>query len=130
MSIIRFDVLADSTERTQNKTDAFVLLSFSESVGLLVTAGARLGEEDWIHAIATDKTDLLTLILEHRWIPRQETLTRDGFVQNRNGKTFLTQQELRELLCVALNQVRFAACWLPLLLNAGLEPSLLLQPQM
>ncbi|XP_077958784.1 ankyrin repeat and SOCS box protein 3 isoform X7 [Gasterosteus aculeatus] len=102
----------------------------SESVGLLVTAGARLGEEDWIHAIATDKTDLLTLILEHRWIPRQETLTRDGFVQNRNGKTFLTQQELRELLCVALNQVRFAACWLPLLLNAGLEPSLLLQPQM
>nr|XP_040033186.1 ankyrin repeat and SOCS box protein 3 isoform X4 [Gasterosteus aculeatus aculeatus] len=102
----------------------------SESVGLLVTAGARLGEEDWIHAIATDKTDLLTLILEHRWIPRQETLTRGGFVQNRYGKTFLTQQELRELLCVALNQVRFAACWLPLLLNAGLEPSLLLQPQM
>ncbi|KAM8837805.1 ankyrin repeat and SOCS box protein 3 isoform 2-T2 [Spinachia spinachia] len=103
---------------------------YSESVALLVTAGARLSEEHWIHAVAAAKTDLLRLILEHRWIPSQETLTRDCSVQNHCGKTFLTLQELRSLLCVALNQVHFAVCWLPVLLNAGLEPSLLLQPQM
>ncbi|XP_075937717.1 ankyrin repeat and SOCS box protein 3 isoform X1 [Anarhichas minor] len=102
----------------------------SESVGLLVAAGATLSEEDWIYALATDKTDLLQLILEHRWIPLQETLTRDCSVPNHRGKSVLKLQELRELLCVALNQVHFAACWLPLLLKAGLEPSLLLQPHM
>ncbi|XP_037318788.2 ankyrin repeat and SOCS box protein 3 [Pungitius pungitius] len=103
---------------------------YSESVGLLVSAGARLSEEDWIHAVATDKTDLLRLILEHRWIPPQDTLTRDCSLQSHGGNCFLTLRELRALLCVALNQVAFAACWLPLLLKAGLEPSLLLQPQM
>ncbi|XP_037610100.1 ankyrin repeat and SOCS box protein 3 isoform X3 [Sebastes umbrosus] len=109
--------------RTSNKP-------YSESVQLLVAAGASLSEEDWIYALATDKTDLLQLILEHRWIPRPETLTRDCSVPHRRGKTVLKLQELRELLCVALNQEHFAACWLPLLLKAGLEPSLLLQPHM
>uniref|UniRef100_A0A3Q0T2C8 Ankyrin repeat and SOCS box containing 3 n=1 Tax=Amphilophus citrinellus TaxID=61819 RepID=A0A3Q0T2C8_AMPCI len=79
---------------------------YSESVKLLIAAGASLSEEDWMYALATDETDLLQLILEHRWIPRPE------------------------LLCVALNQIHFAGCWLPLLLKAGLEPSLLLQPHM
>ncbi|GAA6226536.1 ankyrin repeat and SOCS box protein 3-like isoform X1 [Lates japonicus] len=102
----------------------------SESVRLLVAAGARLTEEDWIYALATNKTDLLQLILEHRWIPRPETLIRDCSVKHHHGKTVLQLQELRELLCVALNQIHFAACWLPLLLKAGLEPSLLLQPHM
>lgn len=102
----------------------------SESVRLLVASGATLSEEDWIYALATDKTELLKLILEHRWIPRPETLTdRDCSAPHHHGRT-LTLQELRELLCVALNQVHFAACWLPLLLKAGLEPSLLLQPHM
>ncbi|CAB1433952.1 unnamed protein product [Pleuronectes platessa] len=78
---------------------------YSESVRLLVAAGVCLAEETWVHALATDKTDLLELILEHRLIPRPDTLTRH---------------------C----SVRFAACWLPLLLKAGLEPSLLLQPHM
>ncbi len=105
-----------------------IKISFSESVRLLVAAGASLSEEDWIYALATDKTDLLQLILEHRWIPRPETLTRDCSVHH--GKAVLTLQELRELLCVALNQIHFAACWLPLLLKAGLEPSLLLQSHM
>ncbi|XP_071317753.1 ankyrin repeat and SOCS box protein 3 [Trachinotus anak] len=103
---------------------------YSESVRLLVAAGAALTEEDWIYALATDKTDLLQLILEHRWIPRPETLSGDRPVSQHHGKTVLKLQELRDLLCVALNQVRFAACWLPLLLKAGLEPSLLLQPHM
>ncbi|XP_068585382.1 ankyrin repeat and SOCS box protein 3 isoform X2 [Cebidichthys violaceus] len=102
----------------------------SESVGLLVAAGATLSEEDWMYGLATDKPDLLQLILEHRRIPRQEALTRDCSVPKHRGKSVLKLQELRELLCVALNQVHFAACWLPLLLKAGLEPSLLLQPHM
>ncbi|XP_041819083.1 ankyrin repeat and SOCS box protein 3 isoform X2 [Chelmon rostratus] len=107
--------------RTSNKP-------YSESVRLLVAAGASLHEEDWIYALATDKTDLLQLILEHRWISRPETLTRK--CSDHHGKTILKPQELRELICVALNQVHFAACWLPLLLKAGLEPSLLLQVKM
>lgn len=107
-----------------------IKIFFSESVRLLVAAGARLTEEDWIYALATDKTDLLQLILEHRWIPRPETLIRDCSVKHHHGKTVLQLQELRELLCVALNQIHFAACWLPLLLKAGLEPSLLLQLHM
>lgn len=107
-----------------------VKISFSESVRLLVAAGASLSEEDWIYALATDQIDLLQLILEHRWISGPETLTRDCSVPHHHGKTILKLQELRELLCVALYQVRFAASWLPLLLKAGLEPSLLLQPHM
>ncbi|XP_070708088.1 ankyrin repeat and SOCS box protein 3 [Pempheris klunzingeri] len=103
---------------------------YSESVRLLIAAGPSLSEEDWIYALATDKIDLLQLIFEHRCIPRPETLTRGCSVPHHHGKTVLKLQELRELLCVALNQVHFAACWLPLLLKAGLEPSLLLQPHM
>ncbi|KAG7215489.1 hypothetical protein INR49_003265 [Caranx melampygus] len=103
---------------------------FSESVRLLVAAGATLTEGDWMYALATDKTDFLQLVLEHRWIPRPETLIRSCPESKHHWKTVLKLQELRELLCVALNHVRFAACWLPLLLKAGLEPSLLLQPHM
>ena len=107
-----------------------VKISYSESVKSLVAAGAYLSEEDWTYALATDKTDLLQLILEHRWISPPETLTREVSVPHRHGKTILKLQELKELVCVALYQVHFAASWLPLLLKAGLDPSLLLQPHM
>lgn len=107
-----------------------IKISFSESVRLLITAGATLSEEDWIYALSTDKTELLQLILVHRWIPRPDILTRDCSVPHHHGKTVLKLQELRDLLCVALNQVHFAACWLPLLMKAGLEPSLLVQAHM
>ncbi|XP_068162219.1 ankyrin repeat and SOCS box protein 3 isoform X2 [Antennarius striatus] len=103
---------------------------YSESARLLVAAGASLSEEEWVYALATDQTDLLQLILKHRWIPRLEILTRECYVPHYCGKTMLKLQEVRDLLCVALNQVRFAACWLSLILKAGLEPSLLLQPNM
>lgn len=103
---------------------------YSESVKLLIAAGARLNEEDWIYALATDEADLLQLIFEHRWIPRPEAATSDESVLQHDGKTELKLGELNEMLCVALNQVHFAGCWLPLLLKAGLEPSLLLQPHM
>ncbi|XP_008285360.1 ankyrin repeat and SOCS box protein 3 [Stegastes partitus] len=115
--------LSLALDRTSNKP-------YSESVKLLVAAGANLSEDDWIYALATDKTDLLQLVLEHRWIPRPETLTTDCSIPHHHGKTVLKLQELRELLCVALNQVHFAACWLSLLLKTGLEPSLLLHPHM
>uniref|UniRef100_UPI003AAF7AF5 ankyrin repeat and SOCS box protein 3 isoform X1 n=1 Tax=Centroberyx gerrardi TaxID=166262 RepID=UPI003AAF7AF5 len=101
---------------------------YSESVRLLVAAGASLSEEDWTYALATDKTDLLQLVLQHRWIPRPENSSRTLSVPSPLRSTALKLQELRELVCVALSQVHFAACWLPLLLKAGLEPSLLLQP--
>ncbi|XP_029934528.1 ankyrin repeat and SOCS box protein 3 isoform X2 [Myripristis murdjan] len=104
---------------------------YSESARLLIAAGASLSEMEWIHVLATERTDLLQLILKHRWIPRPESLSstpsRGDWTE---GRTALKLQELRELVCVALGQVRFAACWLPLLLKAGLEPSLLLQPKM
>ncbi|XP_074519953.1 ankyrin repeat and SOCS box protein 3 isoform X2 [Halichoeres trimaculatus] len=102
----------------------------SEPVRLLIAAGARLCEKVWICAMATDRSELLQLILDHRRIPQPETLTSDCPEHQCRGRTLLRLEELRGLLCVALNQTRFAACWLPLLLRAGLEPSLLLQPDM
>lgn len=102
----------------------------SESVRLLIAAGASLTEREWLYALATDQPDLLQLILQHRWIPRPQQLSRITSRSQPSTKIMLKLEELRELLCVALNQVRFAACWLPLLLQAGLEPSLLLQPNM
>lgn len=118
-----YSPLSFALSRSSNK-------SYSEPVRLLIAAGANLCEKDWIYALATDKSDLLQLILEHRWIPQPETLSSDCPTQQCQGKTLLKLEELRGLLCVALNQVHFAACWLPLLLKAGLEPYLLLQPNM
>ncbi|XP_026171563.1 ankyrin repeat and SOCS box protein 3 isoform X2 [Mastacembelus armatus] len=103
---------------------------YSESVRLLIAAGASLSETDWICVFLSGEKDLLQLILEHRWIAPPETLAMNSSVPNRHGKTVLKLQELRGLLCVILNQVHFAAYWLPLLMKAGLEPSLLLQPHM
>lgn len=110
--------------------DLFLSLFFSESVRLLVAAGAHIKEEDWFYALATDQTDLLQLILEYRWICPPETLTRCGSGFQHDGKVSFKLQELRDLLCVALEYVHFAPCWLPVLLNAGLQPSLLLHPHM
>lgn len=95
-----------------------------------MAAGAHIKEGDWFYALATDQTDLLQLILEYRWISPPETSTRSGSVFQRDGKVSFELQELRELLCVALEHVPFAPCWLPVLLKAGLQPSLLLHPHM
>ncbi len=113
--------------------DLFLILreiSFRELVRLLLDAGARLRKENWFHAFSTDKTDLLQLILEHGRISQLETSTRGSSVPHHPGKSIMKQQELGELVCEALHNVHFAACWLPLLLKAGLEPSLLLQHNM
>uniref|UniRef100_A0A1A8IRR6 Ankyrin repeat and SOCS box-containing 3 n=3 Tax=Nothobranchius kuhntae TaxID=321403 RepID=A0A1A8IRR6_NOTKU len=103
----------------------------SESLKLLLAAGASLSSEEWTYALATDTTDLLELILEHRWIPRPETLTTNYSASHRQGKLLFKLQEVRELLCVALSQVHFASRWLPVLLRTGLDPCcLLLHPHM
>ncbi|XP_029954855.1 ankyrin repeat and SOCS box protein 3 isoform X2 [Salarias fasciatus] len=103
---------------------------YSESVRLLVAAGASLREEDWLHVFSTDQTGLLQLLLRYKWIPPPRALTSDPSGAPRHGKTAMKLQELREMICVALSQLPFAACWLPLLLQAGLEPTLLLHPHM
>ena len=104
-----------------------VFLGPSESVRLLVAAGARLSEEPWVHALALGNTELLKLILHHRRMPGPGAP--EGGRSGAPGAA-LSPQELRGLVCVALSAVRSAPCWLPLLLRAGLEPSLLLQPNM
>uniref|UniRef100_A0A3P8UMY9 Ankyrin repeat and SOCS box containing 3 n=1 Tax=Cynoglossus semilaevis TaxID=244447 RepID=A0A3P8UMY9_CYNSE len=118
------------TDLEMNSPLAFALsecTNMSECVRLLVAAGATICEDAWLSVLATEKTELLELILQHRWIPSPKTLTQDSSpAPRRNDKTALKLQEVRAMLCVALNQVRFVACWLPLLLKAGLEPSLLL----
>ncbi|KAL3967836.1 hypothetical protein ACER0C_029869 [Sarotherodon galilaeus] len=54
---------------------------YSESVKLLIAAGARLKEQHWIYALATDEADLLQLIFEHRWIPRPEAAAAQGEIE-------------------------------------------------
>ncbi|CAN9508852.1 unnamed protein product [Ophioblennius macclurei] len=103
---------------------------FSESTKLLLAAGARLREKDWLNVFSTQHTDLLQLLLTYRWIPSPRTLTTDPSAAPRHGKTAMRLHELREMICVALGQLQFAVCWLPLLLQAGLEPTLLLHPHM
>lgn len=105
-------------------------MSFSESARLLIAAGATVTEQDWIYVLVTDETELLQLILEHRWILPPETLSRSSSTSQRHGKAVLKLPELRGLLCAALDRVHYAACWLPLLIRAGVEPSLLLQGHM
>ncbi|MEQ2197269.1 hypothetical protein XENOCAPTIV_026815 [Xenoophorus captivus] len=102
----------------------------SESIKLLLAAGATLNAEEWTHALATDRTDLLELILDYRWIPRPEAFTKNFSAPHHHGKMVFKLQEMRELICVALGQVDFASCWLSVLLKKGLEPSLLLHPHM
>ena len=87
-------------------------------------------------------------ILKHRGIPRPEqpsgsfsrpeqpsgSLSRpeqsSGSLprpEQPNG-SILTGEELCGLLCGGLSQLFYTSYWLPLLLQAGLEPSLLLHP--
>uniref|UniRef100_A0A3Q4I9B5 Ankyrin repeat and SOCS box containing 3 n=1 Tax=Neolamprologus brichardi TaxID=32507 RepID=A0A3Q4I9B5_NEOBR len=90
-------------------------------------------------AINSDQTKSVELLLREGYSPDAQdcshthgllsplSLAFDESVLQHDGKTELKLGELNEMLCVALNQVHFAGCWLPLLLKAGLEPSLLLE---
>ncbi|XP_041671649.1 ankyrin repeat and SOCS box protein 3 [Cheilinus undulatus] len=101
----------------------------TQSVRALIAGGAILREADWNRAL-TDLPELFDLILGYRQIPQLGPFTKDCPELQHQGKTVLKVQELRDLLCTALNQICYSAWWLPLLLKAGLEPSLLLHPLM
>ncbi|XP_061562551.1 ankyrin repeat and SOCS box protein 3 isoform X2 [Phycodurus eques] len=96
---------------------------YSEAAGMLLAAGAAVREKEWAPVFARDDADMLKLLLDHRWLypPR---LSSDE--AGRRSKTALKMAEFGDMLMVALDHLKFAASWLPLLLKAGLEPELLL----
>uniref|UniRef100_A0A673C6N7 Ankyrin repeat and SOCS box containing 3 n=1 Tax=Sphaeramia orbicularis TaxID=375764 RepID=A0A673C6N7_9TELE len=91
---------------------------------LLVSAGASLIQDHWDQVLAADRTDLLRLILDLRRIPHLDLAPCHR--PEAWGPAVLTLPELKHLLSAAVTQVDAAARWLPLLLNAGLDPHLLL----
>uniref|UniRef100_A0A096MI64 Ankyrin repeat and SOCS box containing 3 n=1 Tax=Poecilia formosa TaxID=48698 RepID=A0A096MI64_POEFO len=104
--------LSLALHRTSTKPCSLYVVN--ESVKLLLSAGATLNAEEWTYALGTDRTDLLELILDHRRIPRPEAFSKGFLAPHHCGKTMLKLKEL----------------WLSVLLNKGLEPSLLLHPHM
>ncbi|XP_071018791.1 ankyrin repeat and SOCS box protein 3 isoform X1 [Oncorhynchus clarkii lewisi] len=103
---------------------------FSDSARLLVAAGATLTGREWFYILAMCKSDVLQYVLQQRSIPRPEQLSRTISLCSRpeqQSNSPLSPEELRGLVCEALDMVCHASYWLPTLLQAGLEPSLLLQ---
>ncbi|XP_053719121.1 ankyrin repeat and SOCS box protein 3-like isoform X1 [Synchiropus splendidus] len=99
----------------------------SACVKLLVAAGATFQEEDWSFALGTEDMDLLKLVLHHRWIPTPPCASvHPG--PHPVGKIALMPAEVESLIHEGQRQVAFASRWLPLVLQAGLDPSLLLLP--
>ncbi|XP_062374708.1 ankyrin repeat and SOCS box protein 3 [Sardina pilchardus] len=80
-----------------------------EIVRLLVEAGARIGEQ--AYSLALRCPELLQLVLSCRGVPS-------------------ARAERQALAQLALAEVDSAYCWLPLLLQAGVEPALFLQPRL
>ncbi|KAM9831251.1 ankyrin repeat and SOCS box protein 3 [Neosynchiropus ocellatus] len=99
----------------------------SACVKMLVAAGATIQEEDWSFALGTEDMDLLKLVLHHRWIPTPHCVSVQPGPRP-VGKIALTPAEMASLIHEGQRQVAFAPGWLPLVLQAGLDPSLLLQP--
>lgn len=110
--------------------DGFVTFSFSECMKILIAAGATLTHDIWGFALLSRRIDLLKLILEHRWICRPWVVPNNCSAPYHRGRTLLRAQEVRDLLRATEDHVQFAALWIPMLLKAGLDPSLLLQPRM
>ncbi|XP_042178877.1 ankyrin repeat and SOCS box protein 3 isoform X4 [Oncorhynchus tshawytscha] len=103
---------------------------FSDSARLLVAAGATLTRREWLYILAMCKSDVLQYVLQQRSIPRPDQLSRTISLCSRpeqQSNRPLSPEELRGLVCEALDMVCHASYWLPTLLQAGLEPSLLLQ---
>ncbi|XP_077359559.1 ankyrin repeat and SOCS box protein 3 isoform X2 [Festucalex cinctus] len=94
-----------------------------EAARMLLAAGATLRQDEWRPALA--RHDLLTLVLDHRWIyPLSDNSAAAADVGR--SKTALTGSELSDMLTTALERLEFAARWLPPLVKAGLEPESLL----
>ncbi|XP_061782771.1 ankyrin repeat and SOCS box protein 3 [Nerophis lumbriciformis] len=97
-------------------------------ISVLLEAGARLKEDDWTDIVRFDKRPLLEEVLSIMWITPPES--GDSAAARRAGKRVMTQQELRDMLRAVLGDVLHANYWLPGVLQAGLEPTLLLQPNL
>ncbi|KAM9424295.1 ankyrin repeat and SOCS box protein 3 isoform 1-T2 [Pholidichthys leucotaenia] len=100
----------------------------TESMKLLIAAGATLVEEVWMHALHGCTTLLLVEILKHRYIP--ETQSSSHAAPQHDGKMPLNQREMKALLYAVQEQIRHSRVWISMLVKAGLDPSLLLQGYM
>ncbi|CDQ70361.1 unnamed protein product [Oncorhynchus mykiss] len=76
----------------------------------------------WSYILANCAIEVLKYILQRRGIQPNRSISSP----EQPNKSTQTREELRELLCEALSGVICASYWLPPLLQAGLEPSLLL----
>ncbi|XP_061886664.1 ankyrin repeat and SOCS box protein 3-like [Entelurus aequoreus] len=120
-----FDAAVDEAHFTgHNPPSTFPI----QLISVLLEAGARLKENDWTGIVGFDKRPLLEEVLSIMWITPPES--EDSAVAWRAGKRVMTQQELRDMLHAALGDVLYANYWLPRVLQAGLEPTLLLQPNL
>ncbi|KAM4623391.1 ankyrin repeat and SOCS box protein 3-like [Polymixia lowei] len=98
--------------------DDFNCESMSDQMRVLITAGASVTKDSWDMCLAEPL--LLPLLLQHRQTTREE----------QQRKELFDPEELRALQSVAFRNVIEADIWLPTLLKAGLEPSVLLLPDL
>lgn len=77
---------------------------------MLLAAGAHVAMPTYVFALQGHVPEHLPLILEHAGLPEQD--------------------HLGELVQAVLKEIPSAPFWLPLLLKAGLDPTLLLQHKM
>ncbi|KAG9267996.1 ankyrin repeat and SOCS box protein 3 [Astyanax mexicanus] len=81
-----------------------------EITQMLLAAGAHVMMPTYVFALQGNVPEHLPLILEHAGLPKED--------------------HLKELVQTALKEMQSAPFWLPLLLKAGLDPTLLLQHKM
>ncbi|KAJ7993494.1 hypothetical protein DPEC_G00273000 [Dallia pectoralis] len=97
--------------------------NISESVQLLIAAVATLTVEGWAWLLAACNSDVLQYVFQHRGFPTSVSLQPRPEQHSRRP---LSPEELAGLMGNVVNMVCHASYWLPPLLRAGLEPSLLL----
>ncbi|XP_034149480.1 ankyrin repeat and SOCS box protein 3 isoform X2 [Esox lucius] len=102
--------------------------TFSDSARLLIAAGATLTGEAWAWILAACDSDVLQYVLRHRSFPGPERPSgvMSHHLSPEQWSRRLSPEELSGLMCKVFDMVCHASYWLPSLLGAGLEPSLLL----
>ncbi|KAL1023316.1 hypothetical protein UPYG_G00039100 [Umbra pygmaea] len=103
---------------------------FSDSARLLIEAGASLTGHAWRRILAICTSDVLQFIFKHRSLPRPEQESRSHLLWCRpkqQSKRPLSPDELDALVSMATETSCHASYWLPPLMQAGLEPYLLLE---
>ncbi|XP_055006207.1 ankyrin repeat and SOCS box protein 3 [Boleophthalmus pectinirostris] len=107
-----------------------------DSVRILLSAGASVLRETWALVLKSDQPDLLQLILDFRTFPGLSPHCQvslgpgpgpgPGLSPGVGSRRFLSEQEVQALLEEAVGQTQTGLMWIPLLLNAGLEPNTLM----